>query len=520
MSDVKIKKSALSYPVMFEKTSEEYAVEDKRFIKVKVWLMHLGQNFNGSVFEKEVVDEAIPTLGYIPIVGFIKADSLGEKDFSDHHYILSKNENGVYKKYVGSAYGVVMSSADNNAHYEQRVCDDGVERTFLVVDGLMWRMFEDSSSIMDRDIIKNHSMELQDKDLEDYDGYEDEDGIFHFTRFSFRAACILGESYEPAMMNSTVEVQFTMTDFVKEMQNELCENLNLFTKMVNEKSNQGGIGIMPATDFGQTVMELFSDISNLVSQQEVMESAWGCGTCPRFYLQDIQDDEVIVVDRKNNYCHYGFPFTINGDKPEIDFTNGNRKKIQYVNYEEGTEVPEGSFDFGKHIAEIEQLAFEKVDEVNAKLSTAEEEKVTAETNYATIQGELEGVRNELETAQTNYATVKADFEEMKPKYDAYVKAEEEKAEIELNARKDAIISDYALDLGNNEEFAAIKANKAEMSVEEIENKCALLYVKENRVHKTNFSRQNNSGVLGIMDENIDNGDMFVQTKYGNIRKSK
>ena len=93
MADSKIKKSVLSFPVMFQKT-EEIENSDCRFTKVKIWLMHLGQNYNGSVFEKSVVDDALPTLGYIPIVAFIENNRSGEQDCSDHRYIITKDEKG------------------------------------------------------------------------------------------------------------------------------------------------------------------------------------------------------------------------------------------------------------------------------------------------------------------------------------------------------------------------------------------------------------------------------------------
>lgn len=490
MSENQIKKSVLSIPVMFQKT-EEFTCDDGRFTKVKIWLMHLGKNANGSVFEKEVVDAALPTLEYIPIVGFIENNN-GEKDFSDHRYIITKDEKGVRRKYLGTAYGVVLSSADNNVHYEERECDDGITRTFVVVDGVIWNMFEDSSDIINRDLIKSHSMELYQDAMDAYDGYEDENGLFHFTKFSFRAACILGDGYEPAMTNSTIEVQFTMTDFVKNLQNELNDKFTTFTKMVNEKSNQGGIGIMPNTDFTQTVMEQFSDISTMVSQHEVMVDRWG-DAVPRFYLLDIQDNEVIVVDRKDNYRYFGFPFTVNGDKAEIDFACGNRKKVRYENYEDGVVIPEGSFDFGKHIADMEDAAFSKVNDANEKVAAAEQDKVTAETNYSQI---------------------KADYDDMKPKYDAYVQADEERQAAELNAQKDAKFAEYEESLAENADFTALKERKEELSVEDIEKECAVLYVKMSRT-KTNFSKNNSSAVVGVMDDG-DGADGFVQTKYGNI----
>ncbi len=498
MSETQIKKSVLSFPVMFQ-TTDEIETADCRFTKVKIWLMHLGDNFNGSIFDKSVVDEALPTLGYIPIVGFLEKNRLGEDDFSDHRYIITKDEKGVRRKYKGVAYGVITSSEDNNAHYEERLCDDGETRTFLVVDGLLWNMFEDSTDIMNRDLIKSQSMELWD-DGNSIEGYEDDDGMFHFTKFSFRAACILGKSQEPAMTNSTVEVQFTVSDFVKDIQSELHNKFTTFTKLVNEKNNQGGNETMPNTDFTQTVMEQFADISTMVSQYEVMVDRWG-DNVPRFYLQDIQDNEVIVVDRKDSYHYYGFPFTMNGDKAEIDFAcGGNRKKTRYENYEDGTTAPESAFDFGSHIEKCEETAFTKVSEAEEKVTTAENAKVEAETNYTNIKAD--------------YEKIKPDYDEIKPKYDEFVKAESARLDAEIEAQKDAEFTKYEFALADNEDFAALKEKKAELSVKDIESECAILFARKN-IAQTNFSKSGSTPlVAGVIDNDTDEG--YVPTKYGNI----
>lgn len=491
MPELNIDKSVLSFPVMFEKT-EEISDADSRFTKVKCWLMHLGKNFNKSVFDKPTVDKAIPTLGYIPIVAFIEENQFHEKDCSNHRYIITKDDKGVRRKYIGVSYGVIKSSEDNNAHYEDRVCDDGETRTFLVVDGLIWNMFEDCADIMNRDLIKAQSMELWD-DGSSIDGYEDEEGYFHFTDFSFRAACVLGKDYDPAMINSTIEVQFTMTDFVKSLQNELNDKFTSFTKLVNEKSNQGGIITMPNTDYAQTVLEQFNDISTMVSQFETIKDYWGYDV-PRYYLVDIQDNEAIAVDRNDSYRYYGFTFTIEGDKPVIDFNSGNRKKLRYEKYEEGAAVQENAFDFGKHIADIEKVAFEKVTEANEKVQTAEQSKTDVETNYNTL---------------------KTEYDEMKPKYEEYVKAEEQRQLEELEAQKDAKFAEYEDVLSENADFASLKDRKAELSVDEIEKECAVLYVKVNRA-KTNFSKTNSApAIVGVIDDSGDD-DGFVQTKYGII----
>lgn len=505
MAESKIKKSALSFPVTFEKT-EEFESADCRFTKVKIWLMHLGENFNGSVFEKDVVDKAIPTLGYIPIVAFLEENKSGENDCSNHRYVITKDEKGVRRKYVGSAYGVITSFEDNNAHYEERMCDDGEVRTFLVVDGLIWNMFEDSSEIMNRDLIKSQSMELYD-DGSMIDGYEDDNGLFHFTDFSFRAACILGDDYDPAMINSTIEVQFAMSDFVKNIQSELNDKFTTFTKMVNEKTNQGGIKNMPNTDFTQTVLQQFEDISTMVKEYEAIVDRWG-DSRPRYYAVDIQENEVIVVDRKSGYNYFGMTFTMNGDKAEIDFASGKRKKLRYEDYVEGTVAPEGGFDFGNHISEIEDVAFAKVEDANTKVSEAEEKVSEFEAKVS----EFETAKNEIEE---KYNQVNAEFEEMKPKYEDYVKAEQARIEAELDAQKDAEFAKYETVLTDDVNFEALKEKKAEMTVKEIESELAIMFARKT-LAQTNFSKTKEDGMMtaGLIDNSGKDG--FVETKYGYI----
>ena len=514
MAESKVKKSALSFPVTFEKV-EDIESADGRFTKVRIWLMHLGENFNGSVFEKDVVDRAISTLEYIPIVAFIEDNKSGEKDCSNHRYTITKDEKGVRRKYMGNAYGVVMSSEDNIAHYEERLCDDGETRTFLVVDGLIWNMFEDSSEIINRDLIKNQSMELWDDGCS-INGYEDEEGLFHFTEFSFRAACILGDDYEPAMINSTVEVQFTMSDFVKSIQSELNDKYSAFEKISNDntftkstdvvnENNKGGIGTMLNTDFS-TVLQMFDDISATIAQHEMMEDRWG-DKYPRYYAVDIQENEVIVVDRMSNYNYFGFSFTVNGDSVEIDFESGKRKKISYEDYVDGSAI-EGAFDFGKHISEIEDTAFAKVEEINTRLSEAEE-KVS---EYEAKVSEFETAKNEIEE---KYNQVNAEFEEMKPKYEDYVKAEQARMEAELDAQKDAEFAKYEEFFKDSVDFAELKEKKAEKSVKEIESELAIMFARKSLAN-ADFSKSND-GVMtaGLVDDGAKDG-FVISSRYGCI----
>lgn len=476
-----------SLPVQFT-VSKEYVDNDTRFLQVEIDVLHTGLNFNNSIFDKEVVDKCVESIKNTPILGFIEYNiDNKEDDFKGHEYILTRTSNGIEEKYIGSCYGVIPESC--NARWVKKVSDDMQERDYLRVDGLLWTKFDDSTSIFNRDTEKAQSMELEVSSVE---GFEDENGIFHFQNFRFDGCCILGKDVEPAMINSTISLNFTVKDFVQEIQNELMN----FTKLQNKENNQGGNTTMANTDFSQTVLEMFSDVSNVVKNQEVIVDRWG-DSVPRFYLQDIQDNEVIVVDRNDNYNYYGYSFVVNGDKVEIDFTNGNRKKIRYEDYEDTTTVSDGSFDFGKHIAEIEDSAFSKLDEANAKIATIEQEKVDVESNYSQI---------------------KADYDEIKPKYDEYVKAEQDRIEAELDAQKCAEFAKYEAVLAECEDFVALKDKKAELSLKEIESECAIMYARKS-LAQNNFSKKTTTNTLDIIPDISDETEGFVATKYGNIRVS-
>lgn len=481
----------MTFPVIFQKL-DEMDVADGRFTKVRIWMMHLEENYNSSIFEQSVVDAALPSLEYIPIVGFIEKNSIGDDDFSDHRYVVVRKDGTKERKYFGTAYGVILSSEDNNAHYEERLCDDGITRTFLVVDGIVWNMFDDSSDIINRDMIKSHSMELHPPSVE---GYEDENNIFHFTKFSFRAACILGEDQESGMHNSTIEVQFTMNDFVKSIQSELSDKLKTYTDFMKENNNKGG-NIMAKpdgtiTDFSLTVMQQFSEIDCIVSAHEQYRDRWGDMRI-RYSAVDIQNDEVICIDRAENYNYFGFKFSMEGDKPIVDFNSKSRKKIEYTNFIESTQEIEGAFSFAKELDEFGKIADKKID----------------------------AITNEKVEAETNYTSIKADFDEIKPKYDDFVRENEEREKKETAIKKDECFARFDAHLLDVSDYVALKETKENLTLDTIESKCAILFTEKSL--NTNFTKKQKSDdslVADIINNSFED-EGIVHTKYGAIKRSK
>lgn len=249
-------KPNLTIPVLFQRTGY---TADNRFLRVKLWFMHTGDNFHGSHFTKEAIEAAIPTLANIPILGFIRDKGDGSQDFTGHELrLVIKRDGKPELVYYGSAYGVIPET--NNARFETRLCDDGEEREFLVVDGLMWSKFKNATRILTADGVRPHSMELS----EDYEGGFNDRGVFEFKRFAFEGACILGVDVEPAMINSTIEVQ---PYFSKSIASQVATILKEYEASL--RSVEGDSGEQEEEDdedkTPEGLDELFSELNNLIS---------------------------------------------------------------------------------------------------------------------------------------------------------------------------------------------------------------------------------------------------------------
>lgn len=248
------------------KNIEEYSnnvVGDMRFTKVRITLLHTGANLNGSIFTKEAIEKALPTLKNVPILGYIKYNEDGSQDFREHEWKITLKAGEVEEKYIGSAYGVIPE--DNNAHFEKITDKDGIEREYLIVYGLLWNKFDDAVNILNRDIFKSQSMEIS----ENYKGYWNDDGYFVFTDFEFDGACILGDNYPPAMIGANITTNFSNIN--KEITSYINSNLNKYflkdkgVKVVGEKNNKNTDDLIQ--EYSNRIKELEEKL-NEYSQKE------------------------------------------------------------------------------------------------------------------------------------------------------------------------------------------------------------------------------------------------------------
>jgi len=259
-------------PVEFT-VKNTYDVTDTRFIEVTIKLMHTEENYNGSYFSKDIVASAIPSLANTPILAYLEENKNDEIDYSDHRQVLVEENNIRKIKYLGQAIGVIPET--NNARFEKYLASSGIEREYLVVDGLLWTKWDDPIDIIQRDTKHQQSMEIH----KNYQGRFEKDNLFHFTYFQFFGACALSNiDILPAMEDASIELKFNMEDFKQEIQDKMEQFKNFTiqnqssTSEVDDinKNEEGGTGMtQEILDIVET--EVIEEFSTEIVTEEVIE---------------------------------------------------------------------------------------------------------------------------------------------------------------------------------------------------------------------------------------------------------
>ncbi|WP_289460914.1 hypothetical protein [Lactobacillus intestinalis] len=202
--------TTVKLPTHFEKTEE--LDNDSRFQKVKIYIAHTGENLNNSVFSYDVLENMIPSLANIPILGYVGVNEDNEEDFRGHEKRLTLKDDKFKLSFATHAYGFIPE--DNNAHFETT---GGKE--WLVTNGYLWTRFVDAMELFqDANGSKGQSMEVGDAE-----GYTDDRGRMVFTNARFTGLCILGDDVPPAMAGSTISTIFSKEDFKSTFEEMLAE---------------------------------------------------------------------------------------------------------------------------------------------------------------------------------------------------------------------------------------------------------------------------------------------------------
>lgn len=451
-----------SIPIEFEQVKN---VLDERFMRVKVWIAHTGENRNRSIFSKEVLESMIPSLANIPILGYIAKNEDSEEDFRGHEERLVIEDNQFKLKYYGRAYGMIP--AEHNAHFEYRYGEDGVEREYLVCEGLIWRKFSEVEEIFDRDGgFKSQSMELLQPSVK---GYVNDEGLFVFTQAKFEGACLLGEDVTPAMISSTIE-RFSVTDTIQSELREMLTEFNTYFSATKEK----GDDTVP-TNLEQEKTE-FTETEEVVEETPVVEEFTAEEPTkpaePTNFADEEDDeeeedkevkDESEKVENEDEEEDKPKKFTRTFELSHDDIRSSLYQALdQHESFKDKWFWISKVFDGHAIVEDEEEGKFFKVNYVKheSAVSIGEfEELFPMFLNLAEKQA-IDSSRNNFEALEQEVVALR-----------------EFKSAVELS-EKESKLAQYSTTL-SKEEYETIKGNLAKFSMEDIEKEIGFILLKKN-----------------------------------------
>ena len=222
-----------------------------------------------------------------------------------------------------------------------------------------------------------------------------------------------------------------------------------------------------SSEFTLTANQLRDEVYNALLEIQV-PSRWDheC-MIPKYWLTDIQDNEVIETD-SGTYQLMGIPYSMNGDNVVLEYENIKRKKVVYEDWDNGDVMP-GLI-----------------------------------TMFSTLTDKLV----ELSDSYTKAAN---EVSEIKPKLEAYQQAEADAKAAEMEAKRNALFATFDEKLGADAEYIALKENK-EISYSDLETKCYAL-VGRKSAEFSYVPNKNNKGTVRFGVGGTQNGS---DVAYGGL----
>ena len=406
----------------------EITEKNESFDACVVQIMYPGWNRKGMYFDKSVIERAIPTMFYCPIVTNY---DIAEDSFGGHDVTIVKRDDGVVRM-VNLTDGIGVVPNDAEWFWQTVTEEDGTEREYLCVNAILWKRSAAYEKIK-RDGFAAHSMEIN---IHAY--HKTDDGIV-VDDFSFEAFTVIGvepcfesssvhfsleadhgsnlnamlEDYKKAFSLVNPEEVPTSVDNINPAKggNEQLDIAKLLAEFsLTEEDINFEIGEMsedevrakfteiaaakeqpaPADDpkpeqsFSLTASEVEAQIMNAMSAVMMYDEYWREQTC-RYWYQDRDDEacEVYMYDRQNKYV-VGVPYSLSGDNVVLNFEAAKRKKIQYVDFEEG--AADTVYPF---FSAMQENVETHVAALNQKI--ADLEKFKADTEAARAEDEAQSV---------------------------------------------------------------------------------------------------------------------------------
>lgn len=389
-------------------------------------VMYLGKNRNGSYIDKSAALQMAKTLRTCPIVGAWRKDI---EDFGDHGHVITIEDGEIKFACKTVPYGFVAPDARVWFQKFNDIDDFGneTEREYMMTTGYLWTgQFPEAQKVIDEG--QNQSMELDEEHLDGHWANDAKSGMdfFIINDAVFSKLCILGDDVEPCFEGASV-LGGVDNNYTEET--EFTHTLYTMIKQLQD--------IIGTTEGGKNMPEKPEELEQT---EVVTEFVAGSGK------DDEKKDETQTETKDSDAEKEETP-----SEKEAEPAAGEEKKEPKKEHA---------------LEESEQEAEEEKPETEHAL----EEEPAAEVEPVVEHSAAEDV--EPEPAKVNFA-LEEENKELRAELEAL---RQFKLDIE-NKEKDALIAKYHM--LSDEDKADIVAHKEEYTLEQIDEKLALVYVRKN-----------------------------------------
>lgn len=250
-------------PVKFEMSDE---ILNNNFHKVKIYVCHNGENYNGSNFSDLAIAKASKTLQNIPILAYIERDEEGNALGFGGHEIEYKLEekNGEYyfrEHYLEIPIGVIPSQ-------NEYTIESMNGRNYVVCSGYIWKCYSNEAYdlLLDNNE-QNVSMEISCNDVKYLDN-----GIYDILDYEYLGVTVIG--CEPAMQNAKVQMSFS-----KNNNKEYEEKIKELDELLANFSLKGGENVEEKDTLVEEIVEE-TQTQEFAEEEKAEEVCEECGKNP------------------------------------------------------------------------------------------------------------------------------------------------------------------------------------------------------------------------------------------------
>lgn len=450
-------------PSVFEVDS---AFDDPRFMRVRVCVMHSGENLNKSSFSTDVIRAARDTFANIPVlanvVKYTDEDGNVRYDYNGHDAHVEEDafNEGEYRLiYDEKAVGIIPET--NNFEI---VHDDERDVDYVYVDAYLYREYGNYAA----DILesKDGKTDVSAEIYTDEISYDSKNQVVVVNKMTMAGVTLLGEDVNPAMKGANAEVfsinkEDRHAQMIKVME-ELTDALHKYTTATfnGENSEKGGEPKLNKFEellekYGKTVEEIDFEYEGLsdVELESAFASAFEEGEPEDGGDEDLDGDE--EDDAEENFA--AMTININGSVKEYSVSLQDKISALYelVNNtyadEDNCWYDVTVYDDDKYVIMVDYWSgkgYKQSYKVKKDVYTLVGDRVEVFATWLT-QDEI----NKLDK-------MKADYSDMSEKLSHY---EEEPKKMEILSS-----DDYSL-IADDEEFVDLckQDNHFNMSVDEV-----------------------------------------------------